>query len=268
MPESRPELTETMWLGLAGQRAVVTGGGGGIGRATALKLLNAGVDVVVLDRDEQTCERTVIDAEILGYDIAVVACDVADASSVTQAATGIGAVDLLVNTAGIVRPGALIDVSPQDWAQVLNVNLSGAFHTAQAFAPGMIARGGGAMVHIASIAATNPQANSSAYSASKAGLILMSQQLAFELGPSGIRSNTISPGLVRTPMTEAYYQAPGVAERRNAAVPIGRVARPCDVAEAVLFLLSYRAAYINGADLVVDGGFSLNLMSTVPRPGH
>ena len=256
------------WLDLAGRRAVVTGGGGGIGRATALKLLDQGVDVAVLDRDDDSFQRTVTDAELLGHDIKALACDVADAESVRKAAEEIGEIDLLVNTAGIVRPGALIDVDPTDWSQVLHINLTGCFHTSQAFAPGMIARGGGAMVHIASIAATHPQANSSAYSASKAGVTLMSQQLAFELGPQGIRSNTISPGLVRTPMTEAYYLSPGVLERRTAAVPIQRVARPCDIADVVLFLLSPRAEYITGADIVVDGGFSQTLMSTVPRPGH
>ena len=257
-----------MWLDLVGRRAVVTGGGGGIGRATALKLLEAGAEVSILDRDEVACESTITDATVLDRHVTAIACDVADAASVCDAAARIGDIDLLVNTAGIVGTGSLLETTSQDWAHVLDVNLTGAFHTAQAFAPGMIARGGGAMVHIASIAATHPQANSSAYSASKAGLTLMSQQLAFELGPSGVRSNTISPGLVRTPMTEAYYQAPGVAERRNAAIPIGRVARPCDIAEVVLFLLSPRAQYVSGADIVVDGGFTKTLMSTVPRPGH
>lgn len=96
---------------------------------------------------------------------------------------------------------------------------------------------------------------------------MMSQQLAYELGPSGVRSNTVSPGLVRTPMTEAYYQADGVAERRDAAVPLGRVARADDIADVVAFLASDRARYVTGADIVVDGGFSTRLMGTVPRPG-
>ena len=96
----------------------------------------------------------------------------------------------------------------------------------------------------------------------------MSQQLAYELGPSGVRSNTVSPGLVRTPMTEVYYQAPGVAERRDAAIPLRRVARADDIADVVVFLASERSRYVTGADITVDGGFATTLMGTVPRPGY
>lgn len=254
---------DTMWLELAGLRAVVTGGGGGIGRATALKLLDAGVDVIVLDRNEQAYARTVHDANCLGFSPRTVVCDVADSDSVRRAAESIGAIDLLVNTAGIVGEGDLKDVDPVEWSYMLSVNLSGSFHTAQAFAPGMIAHGGGAMVHISSIAAIHPRAHSSAYSASKAGLTLMSQQLALELGRSGIRSNTISPGMVRTPRTEADYLAPEHIERRHAAVPLGCVARPCDIADVVLFTLSPKARYITGADIIVDGGLTQTLMSHI-----
>jgi NAD(P)-dependent dehydrogenase (short-subunit alcohol dehydrogenase family) len=132
----------------------------------------------------------------------------------------------------------------------------------------MVERGSGSLIHVASISSRNPQPGSGAYSASKAGVALMSQQLAYELGPSGVRSNTVSPGLVRTPMTEAYYQAPGVAERRDAAIPLRRVARADDIADVVVFLASDRARYVTGADITVDGGFATTLMGTVPRPGY
>jgi NAD(P)-dependent dehydrogenase (short-subunit alcohol dehydrogenase family) len=132
----------------------------------------------------------------------------------------------------------------------------------------MLERGKGALVHIASISGRNPQANSGAYSVGKAGVLMLSKQLAFEWGPRGVRSNTVSPGLVRTPMTEAYYQVGDVAQRRAAAIPIRRVAGPDDIAQVVLFLASDRAGYVNGADITTDGGLEQTLMSTVPRPGY
>jgi NAD(P)-dependent dehydrogenase (short-subunit alcohol dehydrogenase family) len=151
---------------------------------------------------------------------------------------------------------------------VLDINLTGYLTTTRAFAPAMVECGSGSLIHVASISSRNPQPGSGAYSASKAGVALMSQQLAYELGPSGVRSNTVSPGLVRTPMTEAYYQAPGVAERRDAAIPLRRVARADDIADVVVFLASERSRYVTGADITVDGGFATTLMGTVPRPGY
>lgn len=253
------------WLDLAGRSAAVTGAGSGIGQACALALAAQGVTVWALDRDEAGLATTVSRG---GDAIHAVACDVTDEASVASAAQQAGAVDILVNAAGIGRPGALIEVDLADWQRVLDINLTGYLRTARAFAPAMIARGSGSLVHIASVSARNPQPSSGAYSASKAGVALMSQQLAYELGPSGVRSNTVSPGLVRTPMTEAYYQAPGVAERRDAAIPLRRVARADDIADVALFLASDRARYITGADIVVDGGFTQTLMGTVPRPGY
>lgn len=132
----------------------------------------------------------------------------------------------------------------------------------------MLEQGSGALVHIASISGRNPQGQSGSYSVGKAGVLMLSQQLALEWGPRGVRSNTVSPGLVRTPMTEAYYNVGDVAERRDKAVPIGRVAQPDDIAQVVMFLASKRAGYVNGADVTTDGGFELTLMSSVPRPGY
>lgn len=256
------------WLGLAGRVAAVTGAGSGIGQACALALSAEAVTVWALDVDEAGLANTIAEANARGGPVQAIPCDVTDAESVSAAAEQAGDIDILVNAAGIGRPGTLLDVNMSDWQRILDINLTGYLRAVRAFAPAMVARGSGSLVHIASVSARNPQPASGAYSASKAGVALMSQQLAYELGPSGVRSNTVSPGLVRTPMTEAYYRAPGVAERRDAAIPLRRVARPDDIADVALFLASDRARYVTGADIVVDGGFTQTLMGTVPRPGH
>ena len=243
------------WLGLVGRRALVTGAASGIGRACATALAEAGATVVALDR-----------AAVEGMEAH--ACDVTDAAAILELAATIGRVDILVNAAGITRPGSILEMDRSDWDRVLEVNLTGYLNTVRAFVPGMVEQGSGTLIHVASIAATHPQGSSGAYSVSKAAVQMLSQQLSIELGPRGVRSNTVSPGLVRTPMSEAYYQVDGVLERRNAAVPIGRVATPEDVADVVTFLASDRARYITGVDLIVDGGFSRTLMSSVPRPGY
>lgn len=246
------------WLGLTGRRAVVTGGASGIGRAAGAALAAAGAEVIAVDRDI---------APLSGSGLRAEACDISSEQAVADLAERVGPCDIVVNAAGIIRPGALADVDTADWNVLIAVNLTGYLLVSRAFARGMAVRGGGSLVHVASISGTHAQANSGAYSASKAALIVMSQQFALELGPQGIRSNTVSPGMVRTPMTEEYYQAPGVAERRDRAVPIGRVAVPDDIADVITFLASDRARYVTGADIVVDGGFTTTLMSWVPRPG-
>ena len=255
------------WLGLSGRTAVITGAGGGIGKAIALELAANGVHCNVLDRAGDLVESTV--AEILenGGQATGHVCDVTYEAAIEAIAAAIKTCDILVNAAGLVRPGALAELKTAEWEDLLKVNLTGYFLMSRTFTPHLVASGNGSMIHIASISSANPQGSSGAYSVSKAGVVVMSKQLAFELGPKGVRSNTVSPGLVRTPMTEAYYQVGDVAQRRDAAVPVGRVAKPDDIADIVTFLASDRARYITGADLVADGGFSQTLMSSVPRPG-
>jgi NAD(P)-dependent dehydrogenase (short-subunit alcohol dehydrogenase family) len=255
------------WLGLTGRSAVVTGAGGGIGKAVALELSANGVHCNVLDRASELVNATVAEINARGGKATGFVCDVTDEAGIRDVARSIARCDILVNAAGLVRPGALADLTTAEWDDLLRVNLTGYFLMAREFTPHLVASGNGSMVHIASISSTNPQGSSGAYSVSKAGVVVMSKQLAFELGSKGIRSNTVSPGLVRTPMTEAYYQVGDVAQRRDAAVPVGRVAKPDDIADIVTFLASNRARYITGADLVADGGFSQTLMSSVPRPG-
>jgi NAD(P)-dependent dehydrogenase (short-subunit alcohol dehydrogenase family) len=259
------------WLGLREKVCAVTGAASGIGRAIVLAFAQTGATVVALDRDRDGCMRTADEAKRAGATAAATVCDVTDADAVAAAAvqttSGFGRCDVLVNNAGILRPGDVESVSLADWNALMQVNLTAYLSCAQAFGRDMLARGAGALVHIASIAASEPQGFSGAYSVSKAGVAMLSRQIAFEWGPRGVRSNTVSPGLVRTPMSAAFYQAPGVLERREAVVPLRRVATPEDIADVVVFLASERARYVTGQEVVVDGGFAQTLMSHVPRPG-
>lgn len=258
------------WLGLKDRVCVVTGAGSGIGQAVALAMAAAGASLVLLDKHQTNCEATADKLRATGTKVLPLACDTADPASVAAAESAtraIGPCDILVNNAGILLAGSLATVPLEDWNLLLSVNLTGYLLCAQAFGKAMIERGRGAIVHTASIAGSNAQALSGAYSVSKAGVLMLSRQLAVEWGPHGVRSNVLSPGLVRTPMSESFYQAPGVAERRAAAIPLGRVGTPEDMAQVVLFLASDRAGFVNGQEIIVDGGFEHMLMSLVPRPG-
>lgn len=265
------------WLGLAGLTAIVTGAGGGIGRVTAVSLARAGCRVALLDRQEATLQETLAEIEALrgealrGEALAI-GCDVSDPASVERAATEsaatFGPAAILVNNAGLLRPGALETLPIAEWNALLAVNLTGYFICAQTFGRQMRARGGGAMVHIASIAAAHATGFGGAYSVAKAGIVMLSRQLATEWAGQGIRSNCINPGMIRTPLSQAFYEQPGAAEARAAMIPSRRIGQPQDIAEAALFLASPRADYINGDEITVDGGFTRNIMSFIPRAGY
>jgi glucose 1-dehydrogenase len=231
----------------------------------------AGASVALLDRNRSACEEVAQALRAEGGKALPIECDTSDVASVAAAAKTVrrthGACDMLVNNAGLLRAGALESISLADWNHTLSVNLTGYLLCAQAFGKQMLEARRGSMVHVASVAAHHPQPRSGAYSASKAGVAILSRQLALEWGPSGIRSNVVSPGLIRTPLSEAFYQAPGLSERRAAMVPSRRIGTPEDIADVVLYLASDRAGYVNGADVAVDGGFAAVLMETVPRPG-
>jgi len=267
-----PAQDSSDWLGLSGRVAAITGGGGGIGRATAISFAKAGAGVAILDRDEKGLETTRSELRTIGAECVMAPCDTTDAASVATAAEAVrkslGPCSILVNTAAILRAGGLDSLSLAEWNTTLAVNLTGYFLCAQAFGAQMRQLGHGSLVHVASVAGSNAQGFSGAYSVSKAGVVMLSRQLASEWGPHGIRSNVVSPGLVVTPMSQAFYDTPGVTERRTAVVPMRRIGAPQDMADAILFLASDRASYVNGDEIVVDGGFTRTIMNLVPRPGH
>ena len=256
------------WLGLAGRVCVVTGAASGIGRATAQAFVAAGARVALVDKDEAGAAAA---AQALGPAALALGCDTSDPTSVNAAAQHVrqqlGPCQVLVNNAGFLRAGPLDSVTLADWNAVLAVNLTGYLLCAQAFGRDMLDAGRGAIVHIASISALHPQARSGAYSPSKAGVLLLSKQLAAEWGPRGVRSNAVCPGMIRTPLSARFYDEPGFEARRAAVTASRRVGEPVDIAEPVLFLASDRAAYVNGTELVVDGGLDCMLMDMVPRPG-
>jgi NAD(P)-dependent dehydrogenase (short-subunit alcohol dehydrogenase family) len=259
------------WLGLSGRVCVVTGGGGGIGRATAVSLAKAGARVAAIDRDERGLATTEAELHKVGRGHLVTRCDTTSAESVTAASgtieTSLGPCGVLVNTAAVLRPGGLDTLSLAEWNAVLAVNLTAYFLCAQTFGRQMRQLGRGSLVHVASIAGSHAQAQSGAYSVSKAGVVMLSRQLASEWGPHGIRSNVVSPGMVVTPMSQSFYDTPGVTERRTAVVPARRIGMPQDMADTILYLASDRASYVNGDEITVDGGFVNTLMNLIPRPG-
>ena len=265
------ETTLSDYMGLAGKVAVVTGGSSGIGRATAMALASLGARVALLNRDSQSAEAQAALAQVRtsGSQAMGLSCDTSDAAAVTEAARQVeaelGAADILVNAAGILKAGSLADLPAQEWRRVIDVNLTGYFLCAQAFGRQMLAKRQGAIVHVASMVAEHATPHSGAYAITKAGVLLLSRQLAVEWGPSGVRSNTLCPGMTWTHMTEAAYSRPGEAELRSSAIPMRRIGQAQDMADAVVFLASNRSSYVNGADLVVDGGFTRNLMSMIPR---
>ncbi|MCZ4291570.1 SDR family NAD(P)-dependent oxidoreductase [Hoeflea alexandrii] len=259
------------WLELDGRIAVVTGGGGGIGRAIAQSLARQGCQVAVIDLDLDNAEETV--RQIRSAKGSAIACraDVTDPESVASAARKVAAelgnCDFLINNAALLRFGPLSSLSIADWTAVLNVNLTGYFICSQVFAAQMITKGGGSIVHISSIAGSHVQPTSGAYSVSKAGVAMLSKNLAQELGPRGIRSNVVSPAMVITPLSEVIYRDAVVRKKREEIVPVRRIGLPEDIANAVVFLTSSRSGYISGQEILCDGGWGTTLLQSVPRPG-
>lgn len=264
------------------RQAIVTGAGSGIGRAIALAAASAGYRVGVLDHG--AASAVAVAAEINGRanghadgngasagperDAVPLVADVSDEAAVEIALDAFGAVpDLWVNNAGIVCFGPLLEQTLADWRAVVDINLTGTFVSARAAARRMAAAGlAGSIVNITSMNGVAPGPNAGAYGATKAAVALLTQQMAVEWGPKGIRVNAVAPGLIDAGMSEPIYADPEFRERRGSKVPLGRLGTAEDVAAVVLFLASPGAAYVTGQNLLVDGGVTSNIIGQLPRP--
>ena len=241
--------------------AIVTGAGAGIGKAICQKLSQNNYRVGMLDLNEENVNEASKGVEnsfpLLG--------DVTNQESIKKAFEKFGEIpDLLVNNVGIVLFGPLEEHSVEDYSKSLNINLLGSFITSRILINDMIKRGSGSIINMSSVNGVNPGIGIGAYPASKAGIISMTQQMAIEWGKFGIRVNCISPGFIDAGMSKPIYEDPKVRELRGGAVPSGRLGEADDIANAVLFLDSENASYVNGHNLVVDGGVISSVLAQLP----
>ena len=248
-----------------GKAALVTGGGGGIGSAIAMRLAEEGAAVGVLDRRGDAATDVAARVEAAGGRALALTAEIADPDSVAaalaQMSDAIGAPDVLVNNAAWALKGDLESTDLADWRAELEIDLDGQFVCAKAVLPGMVARRAGAIVNIGSVNGLMALGNP-AYSAAKAGLLSFTRSLAVEYGPKGIRANMVSPGTVETDIETWRIRReknPGIFEQLARWYPVGRVGQPEDIAAAAAFVAADEAGFVNGANLVVDGGLTAGL---------
>jgi NAD(P)-dependent dehydrogenase (short-subunit alcohol dehydrogenase family) len=240
---------------LEGHKAIVTGGGSGIGRATSRRMAAEGATVCVFDLDAEAAEAT---AKEIGAASWVV--DVSDAEAlagaVRDAAEGMGGLSIMFNNAGIGFLGPLHSYTPDAWNRIVGVNLGGVFNGIRAAAP-LIKEAGGSIVNTASISGVRPAAGEAPYSAAKAGIVALTAVAALEYAPS-VRVNAVSPGMIGTKLTEPLRAFPDQWKAFLEKTPLRRIGEPEEIADVVVFLCSDLARFVTGQNIVVDGGMTLH----------
>ena len=238
--------------------ALLTGAGSGIGRAAALELARRDVSIAVTDLRAEAAQAVAAEIRAQGGVAVGLALDVADPAAIEaafdRAEAELGGIDILVNSAGLLIVEPLLGLAPESWHKVMAVNVTGTFLCSQRAGHGMAARGHGRIVNIASISGMRAGVGRAAYGTSKAAIIGLTRQLALELGPLGVTANAIAPGVIETPMTMGAYSEETWARVLDM-VPARRRGLPADIAEAVAYLASAGAGYVNGVVLTVDGGY-------------
>ncbi len=238
---------------LLDKRVLITGGASGIGAATVARFIGEGARVVVLDRDQKGCrqiERK--ERELSGTICADVSNPEAVAAAFDELDDLLGGLDVLINNAGISIRHRFLEITPDEWRQVNDVNLNGTFYVAQQAARRMLDAGGGVIINMGSTNAIVGYPYYADYNASKAGVIELTRSMALELAPT-VRVNVVCPGYIMTPMQEAEY-TPAMIDEVNSKIPMGRHGQPAEVAALFAFLASDEAGYITGQTYVIDGG--------------
>lgn len=242
--------------------AFITGGGTGIGEAIVRAAAAEGYRVGIFERDAEKAHAVARDVP----NAVALPGDVTDKASVDAALEKLGAVpDLLVNNAGIVIFTPLLDMAVEDFRKVTDINLNGAFIVTQAVARGMVKRGSGSIVNITSIAGVTASPGVNAYVSAKSGLAKLTELMALEFGPSGVRANSVAPGFIDGGMSAQVYANPAAREKRSSGVPLRRLGSLDDIVQAVMFLASDKASYITGQQIVVDGGVTPSVLAQLTR---
>ena len=242
--------------------AIVTGAGGDLGVCITEHAVKAGYRVGAIDIQADPVKRL---ADRLDNVVALTA-DIRDENSVREAFDSFGHnPDLLVNNAGLVRFGALADLSVEDFRNVVDVNLVGSFIVAREAARRMMADGGGVIVNITSMGGIHPAPGSGAYGATKSGLAQLTELMSVEWGPGGVRVNAVAPGFIDAGMSAPFFKDPEIRKLRGDGVPLRRLGNAEDVANAVMFLASDEAGYITGQEIAVDGGVINSVLAQLPR---
>lgn len=236
---------------LAGKIAVVTGAGGGIGRAMAAAFRQQGATVVATDLDLEALSGVDADCRQLDVTQAQAVRALADA-----VAAQYGALDVWVNNAGFMARMSALDLDEAAWQRTMDINLKGTFFGAQAAARHMIAQGSGAIINLSSYAGVKPRPNCADYAAAKAGVAHLTQCLALEWSPKGLRVNAIAPGFIETPMSSWMHADAATFAEYVERLPARRVGQPSEIADAALYLASQASGYVTGHVLMVDGGVS------------
>lgn len=241
--------------------AIVTGAAGDIGGTVARALATEGYRVAAWDRVEGRTAQLLSD---LGGEALAAVVDVTDEGSIERALDSLGEPPaLLVNCAGLAHPGSLLEIDVADWRRLIDVNLTGTFLCARHVARGQ-RESGGAIVNVTSVSGLAAVRNAGPYSSSKAAVVRLTEQMAIEWAPFGIRVNAIAPGAINAGLTLRANLAEEIAERRNARIPLGRLGEADEVAAAVVYLASPRASYVTGETLAVDGGLTKTVLSSMP----